>query len=57
MHEWILPDTKITLKEKIRLMFKPLKMIKDDTRDFMLFMYYKEMDGKVYIIKEEKINY
>lgn len=48
---------KITLKEKIKLLFKPMKVIKDVTRDFMLITYYKEMDGKIYVIRDEKIDY
>lgn len=56
MKDWIAPQ-EITFKEKIRLMFKPLKAIKEVTRDYMLVTYYKEMDEKVYVIKEERINY
>lgn len=55
-YTWIEPE-KITLKEKIRLWFKPMKVIKDVTRDFMLITYYKEMDGKIYVIRDERIDY
>ena len=48
---------KITIKEKIRLLFKPMKVIKDVNRDFMLITYYKEMDGKIYVIRDKKIDY
>lgn len=55
-YTWIEPE-KITLKEKIRLLFRPMKVIKDVNRDFMLVTYYKEMDGKIYVIKDYRIDY
>lgn len=55
--EWVTPDMRITFAEKVKLACKPMKIIKEVTRDYMLVTYYKEMDGKIYIIKEEKIDY
>ena len=55
--EWVFPETKITFKEKVRLLFKPMRMAQDVTRDCAVFTYYKEMDGKIYIIKIKDINY
>lgn len=56
MKEWIKPE-KITFKEKIKLLFKPMKYSKDVTRDFMTVIGYKEMNGKIYIMKESIIKY
>ena len=55
-YAWVEPE-KITLKEKIKLLFKPMKVIKDVNRDFMLVTYYKEMDGKIYVIKDYRMDY
>ena len=53
---WIVPP-KITFEEKIRLLFKPIRKVKQFHRgDISITTYYKEMDGKYYIVKE-KIKY
>lgn len=55
MNNWIEPQ-KITFIEKLRLIFRPLKKIKEITSDYIVIMYYKEMDGKIYVIREEIID-
>lgn len=54
--EWIQPQ-KITFKEKIRLLFRPLKVSQDIDVNCAVFTYYKEMDGKIYVIKSKRILY
>lgn len=54
--EWIKPQ-EITFKEKIKLLFKPMKYIEDVGRDFMTIIGYKEMHGKVYVVKNYIIKY
>ena len=50
--KWIQPQ-KITLKEKIRLLFRPLKVSQDIHVNSTVFTYYKEMDGKIYVINQQ----
>lgn len=45
-------NTKITLKEKIRLLFKRKQCSVDETKYFISKLYYKILDNNVYIIKE-----
>ena len=53
---WIVP-TKITFKERFKLLFVPMRKVSQFHRgDITIVTYYKEMDGVFYIIKE-KIKY
>ena len=45
-------NTKITLKEKIRLLFKRKQCSVDETKYFTTKLYYKILDNNVYVIKE-----
>ena len=56
MLDWAVSQ-KITLREKIRLLFRPLKVSQDVNVNCAVFTYYKEMGGKIYVIKSKRILY
>lgn len=53
MIRWVEPKD-ITLKERFRLLFRPMKAIKEVNGSTVSAIYYKEMDGNVYVIKDEQ---
>lgn len=50
--KWLRPH-KITFREKIKLLFKPMKTMYNLGEGFVIFTYYKKMNNKVYVLKEE----